>query len=102
VKISILDETILKIRDIFQVDIPDTGTIIDGLAAVDQQLKSLMKGEPPEKLLQLIWNPETGDFYVDVGIEARDINSEWIPLMSEPLRLLHEGSTVLINPKAGL
>ena len=86
----------------FQVDIPETGTIIDGLAGVDHQLKSLMKGEPPERFLQLIWNPETGDFYVDVGIEARDINSEWIPLMSDPLRLLPEGSTVLINPKAGL
>jgi len=88
--------------DTFQVDIPDKGTIIDGLAAVDQKLKSLMKEEPPEKLLQLIWNPETGDFYVDVGIEARDINSEWIPLMSDPLRSLPAESTVLINPKAGL
>jgi len=102
VKISILDETILKIMDLFQVDIPDMGTIIDGLAAVDKQLKSLVKGDPPERLLQLIWNPQTGEFYVDVGIEARDINSEWIPLMSDPLRLLPEGSTVLINPKAGL
>ena len=101
-KISILDETILKIRDTFQVDIPDEGTIIDGLAATDQQFKSLMKGEPPERLLQLIWNPQTGEFYADVGIEARDINSEWILLMSDPLRPLPAGSTILINPKAGL
>ncbi|TFG05801.1 MAG: hypothetical protein EU536_01085 [Promethearchaeota archaeon] len=103
-KISILDEAIHKINDTFTVEIPDDGTLIDALAGVDTQLKLILKGKPSPlgDILQLIWNPQTGELYSDVGIEARDSKNEWIPVVNDPLLSLPTESNFMINPKAGL
>ena len=104
--LSVLHSKILKIKDKFKVEISDDGNAIDAIAAADRQLKEILKGKPfPIKilnnLLQLLWNPKSGEFYVDLGIDARDSNKEWLPLADNPFFTLPDGSSIFLTPDAG-
>ena len=106
ITLSILHDKILRITKKFTVEIADKGNIIDAIAAADRELKETLNDKPfPIKilnnLLQLLWNPQSGEFYIDLGIDARDANNEWLPIADDPFYILPNGSRVFLTPDAG-
>jgi len=106
VSLTVLHDKILKIKGEFKVQIPDNGNVIDAIAAADKQLEEALNGKPfPIKvlnnMLQLLWNPKTGEFYVDLGIDARDSENNWLPVANDPMFNLPDNSSVFLTPDAG-
>lgn len=104
--LSILHNKILKIKENFQIELPDNGNVIDAIAAADRQFKEILKERPfpieiLHNLLQLLWNPKSGDFYVDLGIDARDADNKWLPIADEPFFNLPHNSRIFLTPDAG-
>jgi len=52
-------------------------------------------------ILQLIWNARTNEIFEDIGIEARDGLQTWLPIRSDPLFKVPDGSTILMTPDPG-
>ena len=106
ITLTILHDKIMKFKDEFHVQISDNGSTIDAIAAADKQLFEILKGKPfPIKvlnnMLQLLWNPKNGEFYVDLGIDARDENQNWLPVADDPQYNLPDNSSVFLTPDAG-
>ena len=96
----------MKIKDEFNVQIPDDGSTVDAIAAADRELFEILKDKPfpiqvLNNMLQLLWNPKTGEFYIDLGIDARDENKSWLPVANDPLYNLPNNSSVFLTPDAG-
>lgn len=106
ITLVVLHDKILKITNKFTVEIPDNGNVIDAIAAADIKLKETLGNKPfPIKilnnLLQLLWNPKSGEFYVDLGVDARDANNEWLPIADDPFYILPNDSRIFLTPDAG-
>ncbi len=102
----VLHDKILKITNKFIVEIPDDGNVIDAIAAADLKLKEILGNKPfpikiLDNLLQLLWNPQSGDFYIDLGIDARTEDKEFLPLADDPFLNLPPSSSVFLTPDAG-
>jgi len=106
IKLCVLHHKILRVKDEFHVQIPDDGSVIDAIAAADRQLRDILKGKPfpieiLNNLLQLLWNPKSGQFYIDLGIDARDSENNWLPITDNPFYNIPDNSSIFLTPDAG-
>lgn len=106
VVLSVLQEKVLRIRDKFNVEIPDDGSTIDAIAVSDKKLKEILKDQKfpinnMNNLLHLLWNPKSGKFYEDLGIDAHGPNNEFLPIEKDPFLSLPNDSIVYLTPDAG-
>ncbi|MHA1731153.1 MAG: hypothetical protein ACTSU5_04385 [Promethearchaeota archaeon] len=88
------------------VEVPADATVVEVLAELDRRVSKLPVH--PRKyhlgarcLLQLVWDPATGEIFEDVGIEARTASHEMIPLREHPATVIPDGSTLFLWPDAG-
>ncbi|NVM54812.1 MAG: hypothetical protein HWN66_14005 [Candidatus Helarchaeota archaeon] len=106
ITISIFHPEIFEITtDPITVNINDDADIVQAIAAADQVFAQLIKDSFPvenlSSLLQLIWDIESWNFFVDVGIEVRTPDKTWLPLRDDPTLILPPGTDVKLNPDAG-
>lgn len=106
ITLSILHPDIFRVTtDAITVTVDDNADVVQVIAAADKIFLKLSKGLfPVENLtnfLQFVWDVKAWNFFVDVGIEARDPNKEWIPLRDDPNLNLPSGSDIKLNPDAG-
>ena len=105
ITIHILDPYIFEItKDPISVTVDDDADIVQAIAAADQIFAQMTKSFPLENLsnlLQYVWDLKEWDFFVDVGVEVRDSEKNWIALRDEPTLILPPGTSVKLNPDAG-
>ena len=104
--IHILDPYIFEItKDLISVTVNDDADIVQAIAAADQIFAQMTKGSFPlenlSNLLQYVWDLKEWDFFVDVGVEVRDGEKNWIALRDDPTLILPPGTSVKLNPDAG-
>ena len=92
VKITVLDEKLIKHADSLKLDLPDNATIFDAIAALDAVFENVSDISLNISLLQDLWNSQTGDFYSDIGIEVRDEKGKWQPIFDNPNVILSPSS----------
>ncbi|MHA1270297.1 MAG: hypothetical protein ACTSPY_10960 [Candidatus Helarchaeota archaeon] len=106
VQISVMSSAILKMVKIpFQVSISDSENILHAIAKADLQLFEKTNGKFPiedlKSMLQLIYDPESGEFYDDVGIDVRDESKKYINIRKDPTLELHNNIIAIFTPDAG-
>ena len=52
-------------------------------------------------LISLLYNPETDEFYGDIGIEARDQDKKWLPIIKDLSLNIPDKSFIYLTPDAG-
>ena len=91
--------------DPITVEVADDADVVQAIAAADKIFAQLNKGSFPieniSNLLQLVWDIEAWNFFVDVGVEARAPDKSWLPLRDDPSLILPPGADVKLNPDAG-
>ena len=106
VELAILNSEILKYIDSMFLSVEDNADVIDILAAGDREFFKMLGDKPfPidvfKNLLQLIYNPETDEFYSDIGVEARDKDKNWIPIVKDLSANIPDNSFIYLTPDAG-
>lgn len=104
--VHILDPYIFEItKDPISVTVEDDADIIHTIAAADRIFAQMTKGSFPVKnisnLLQYVWDFKEWNFFVDVGVEVRDAENNWIALRDNPNLILPPGTKIHLNPDAG-
>ena len=95
-------------------DLPGPTTILDLIMILDRDYwesvgtnrsgkESVFMDAKIWSLMQMLWNPETGKFYEDVGIEARTAapESEMIPIDTDVQINIPSESWIVLTPDAG-
>ena len=93
---------------------PDGTNVIDIIAYLDDLYQNLIKDDTKphamdflekkvRSILQLLWNPETEQFYEDVGLEARlpSQTAEPIPIEKNWRVEIPDQAWVVLTPDAG-
>ncbi|MHA1311081.1 MAG: hypothetical protein ACTSQO_09135 [Candidatus Helarchaeota archaeon] len=106
IQFLLINSEILKInKEPFTILIDDTGNIIHTIAKADLELFKMTNGQFPIKgiksMLQVIYNPKTGEFYEDVGIDVRDNNKKYLNVRSDPLLILPDQTVAIFTPDIG-
>ncbi len=106
IEFSVLNSKILKYMDSMFLTVDDNANVIDIIATADQELTKILGNRPfPidifKNLLQLLYNPETDEFYGDVGVEARDQEKKWLPIVKDLSINIPDKSFIYLTPDAG-
>lgn len=105
-RLSFLENNITSlISDEITLQLNPNENFFDAILRVEKMVAEKTKGKFPveglKTVLQLIWDPNTGEFYSDVALEARDAENNWISLRRDPYLDLPSGSRIVIVPDAG-
>jgi hypothetical protein len=88
-------------------------TVIDLIAEMDHEYFELCKKNDSldttfmdskiRTFLQLLWNPNTGEFYDDIGIEGRieGVQGESFPIEKQWDFVIPDNSRIILIPDAG-
>ena len=106
IELAILNSEILKFVDSMFLSVEENADVIDIIAAGDRELTKLLGDKPfPidifKNLLHLLYNPESDEFYGDIGVEARDPDKNWIPIVNDLSIKVPEKSFIYLTPDAG-
>jgi len=107
VELAILNTEIMSIKkDSMFLSVENDASVIDILAAGDNELKKLLGDKPfPidifKNLLHLLYNPESNEFYEDIGVEARDQDKNWLPIVKDLSINIPDKSFIYLTPDAG-
>ncbi|MHA1278469.1 MAG: hypothetical protein ACTSQI_13275 [Candidatus Helarchaeota archaeon] len=106
VKIFVLHPDLFKILDEpVTVMVDDEADVVQAIAAADKVFLEKSEGDFPLEnlfsLLQLVWDVNEWNFFVDVGIDARAPDKSWLPLRDDPELVLPAGADIRLNPDAG-
>ncbi|MHA1250634.1 MAG: hypothetical protein ACTSRP_11640 [Candidatus Helarchaeota archaeon] len=101
-----MSSKILKIkRDPFEISIDEGQSLIHAIAKADLKFHEITGGKFPiegiKSMLQLVYDPKTGEFYDDVGIDVRDSNKKYLRVRLDPLMPIPNDSVAIITPDAG-
>lgn len=107
IKIDVGDHHFRKMfADAVPVQVEDDATLLHVIAALDEKIID-HPNKPPELMfgakcvLQLVWDPVSGQVYEDVAVEARTKDNAWIPLLDNPTMVLPDEASVFLWPDAG-
>ncbi|MHA1893194.1 MAG: hypothetical protein ACTSX4_01710 [Candidatus Helarchaeota archaeon] len=106
IELAILNSEIRAISENFSLVIDDDADVVDIIAAADKKLFEILGNRPfPidifNNLLHLLYNPKTGKFYTDVGVEARDKDGKWLPIAEDTSIQVPDQSYIYLTPDAG-
>ena len=106
VTIFVLHPELFKILDDpVTVTIEDDADVVQAIAAADRIFTERSGGKFPleniSSLLQLVWDINNWNFFVDVGVEARTPDKSWLALRDDPSLILPAGTDIKLNPDAG-
>lgn len=106
IEFAVLNSEIRKYAESMFLTVDDKADIVEILAASDEKFFKLLGDDPfPidifNNLMHLLYNPETEEFYSDVGTEARDANGNWLPIARDPSMNVPDKSFIYLTPDAG-
>ncbi len=107
VKVSFFDRDLRQvIKDDTSYDVDDGADFLDVLACIDEKyMKGTIKAKRGQitiqSILQLVWNARDGTVFEDIGLEGRDPSRDWVPLRTEPLAPVPDGTSISITTDPG-
>ena len=106
IELAILNSEIRKYIETMFLTVDDDADVVDILAAGDEKFFGILGNDPfPidifNNLMHLLYNPETEEFYSDVGTEARDANGKFLKIANDPSIKVPDKSFIYLTPDAG-
>ncbi|NHI93938.1 MAG: hypothetical protein EAX96_15725 [Candidatus Lokiarchaeota archaeon] len=106
IEFSVLNSEIRNIIETMFLQLDDEADIIDIIAAGDRKFSEILGNKPfPidifQNLMHLLFNPETEEFYEDIGVEARDSKGKWLSIRRNPSINVPDKSFIYLTPDAG-
>ena len=106
IEFAVLNSEIRKYTESMFLEVDDDADVVDILAKADNKLFQILGNDPfPidifNNLMHLLYNPETEEFYTDVGTEARDANGKFLKIAQDPSMKVPNKSFIYLTPDAG-
>ena len=105
--VCFLDRSLSRIlNEDIQVNVRKNGDFLDVLAGLDniylrKPFKAKRGNTIVKSIMQLVWDARNGKIYEDIGIESRDPENNWIPILNDPYLAIPNETRILITPDPG-